>query len=192
MIQLLELGPCGAHPAHPPGRRNLLQVGQQNGEKAIQSMRRFLYAISLSIILSGCSILAKTPTTFPPWYPVVNNNGDPIFAVFEGRIPCTDCQVIKLGLALYEDPKTNTPTTYEMSRLFVGKGNDRTVNEGKWLITSGTKLDPQAVVYQLDSNAPQEFRSFWAIDQDILFILDQAMNPRVGNGAWSYVLDRTH
>jgi hypothetical protein len=155
-------------------------------------MKIIVLLMSILIILSGCGYLAETPATFEPWYPSVNENGDSIFAVFESRIPCADCEVIKFGLALYWDRETKTPTTYEMARVYVGKGNDRTVNKGTWIITSGTKLDPQTAVYQLDSNAPQEFRSFWAIGQDILFILDQNMNPRVGNAAWGYALNKTH
>lgn len=154
-------------------------------------MRRIIFLASILIIMSGCAYFKKAPTTFEPWYPVVNENGDPVFTVFESRIPCAviDCTKIKFALALYRNRETKAPTTYKMARVYVGKGNDRTVNEGTWIITRGTKLDPQAVVYQLDSNAPQEFRSYWAIGQDILFILDQDMNPRVGDASYGYALN---
>jgi hypothetical protein len=157
-------------------------------------IRLYLLVVSLiAIIITGCGNLTETPAaTFAPWYPSVNENGDPVFAVFESRIPCADCEVIKFSLVLYWDQETKTPTTYEMARVYVGKGNDRTINKGTWTITAGTKLDPQAVVYQLNSNAPEEFLSFWAIGRDILFILDQDMNPRVGTAAWSYALNKTH
>jgi hypothetical protein len=140
---------------------------------------------------SSCTSLGGTPTAFPPWYPLTNEKGDTVFAIFESRIPCADCQTIKFGLALYWEPKTKTPTTYQMSRIHVGQGNDRTVNAGTWTITSGTKLDPQAVVYKLDANAPPEFRTYWAIGQDILFILDPELKPRVGNAGYSYALNKT-
>jgi len=42
----------------------------------------------------------------------------------------------------------------------------------------GAKFDPQAAV-------------FWAIGQDILFILDQDGGPRVGNAGYGYALNRT-
>lgn len=163
-----------------------------SGGKVVQIMKRTIFLLSILIMLSGCGNLVKTTATFAPWYPSVNENGDPVFAVFESRIPCADCEKIKFGLALYQDQETKAPTTYMMARVYVAKGDDRTVNKGIWTVTHGTKLDPQAIVYQLDSNAPQEFRSFWAIGQDILFILDQDMNPRVGDAGYGYALNRTH
>ena len=137
----------------------------------------------------------KAPATFPPWYPAVNANGDPAVADFENHTPCPldaseGCNKMKFGIVFYKDPKTQAPTTYLMSRVFVGVGNIRHVSQGTWTITHGTKLDPQAVVYQLDSNAPQEFRSYWVIGKDILFILDQDMKPRLGDAAYGYALNR--
>ncbi len=134
------------------------------------------------ITLSACGSATEATATLSPWYPSVNENGDPVSVVYEGRVPCDDCQVLKIGLALYRDQDTNEPSTYELSRVHVGKGNDRTVNKGSWQITSGTSLDPQAVVYQLDENAPREYRSFWVIGEDILFILDEDMSSQGWDG----------
>ncbi len=144
----------------------------------------------LTSTATGCNAQTKTPTTVEPWYPATNKNGDEVFAVFESRIPCDDCEKIKFALALYVDSKTQQPTTYQMARVYVAKGNDRTINTGTWTITHGTSLDPQAVVYRLDTNAPEEFQYFWAIGDDILFILDQEMKPRVGTAGYSYALNR--
>lgn len=148
---------------------------------------RLLPALAL-MVLAGC---APSPSVPQAWYPPVNARGDPVFAVFESRIPCADCEKIKFALALYRDRDTQAPTTYRLARVYVGNGNDRTVNEGTWSITRGAKPDPQAVVYRLDAAAPAEFRSFWAIGQDILFILDQDGGPRVGNAGYGYALNRT-
>lgn len=153
-------------------------------------------------VLSGTALylfqqgyFQKAQTVFPPWYPAVNENGDPAVADFENHTLCpldaaSTCNRMKFGIVFYRDPQTQAPTTYIMSRLFVGVDDVRHVSQGTWTVTHGTKLDPQAIVYQLDSNAPQEFRSFWAVDEDILFILDQDMKPRLGDGAYGYVLNR--
>ncbi len=150
-------------------------------------MKRLWLVIWLLVLLAGC---AADDAPLPPWYPAVNADGDPVFAVFESRIPCENCEKIKFALALYTDPAGGAPTTYQMARVFVGRGNDRIINEGNWSITRGTSLDPQAVVYRLDSGAPEEFQAFWAIGEDILFILDQDMQPRVGDAGYSYALNR--
>jgi len=149
-----------------------------------------LLLICVASITTGCNAQSKTPITVEPWYPATNENGNEVFAVFESRIPCDDCEKIKFALALYVDSKTQQPTTYQMARVYVGTGNDRTINTGTWTIIRGTSLDSQAVVYRLDENAPDEFQYFWAIGDNILFILDQGMNPRVGTAGYSYALNR--
>lgn len=156
-------------------------------------MKNLILLVSVLIIMSGCGYFRNAPTTFEPWYPAANESGDPVFAVFEGRIPCMaipECSKTKVGLALYHHAQTQLPTTYLLARVDVGTGNDRVTNAGTWTITHGTALDPQASVYQLDENAPQDFRSYWAIGQDILFMLDQDRKPKVGDASYSYVLNR--
>jgi hypothetical protein len=141
-------------------------------------------------LLTGCAAQPQVPTAEEPWYPATSGNGDEVFAVFESRIPCDDCEKIKFALVLYVDGETKQPTAYQMARVYVAKGDERIVNSGGWTITSGTSLDPRAVVYQLDANAPHEFRYFWAIGEDILFILDQEKEPRVGTAGYGYALNR--
>jgi len=155
-----------------------------------QLLEKVLLLIFVLILAIGCNTQSETPTTVEQWYPATNENGDEVFAVFESRIPCDDCEKIKFALALYVDSKTQQPTTYQMARVYVAKGNDRTINTGTWTIIRGTSLDSQAVVYRLDANAPDEFQYYWAIGEDILFILDQEMYPRVGTAGYSYALNR--
>jgi hypothetical protein len=135
---------------------------------------------------------------FGPWYPTQNENGNPAVVDFENHIPCVakddepieSCDRIKFGLVLYRDAQTQEPTTYIMSRVHVGIGSKRLVTKGTWKISRGTGLDAQAAVYTLDQNAPKEFRNFWPIGDDILFILDRNMLPRVGDAAYGYALNR--
>jgi hypothetical protein len=146
-----------------------------------------LFVLVLAFLAAACG---STPAPLEPWYPAHNARGEAVAAVFESRIPCDDCQTIKLGLALYRDAR-GAPTTYRMARVHVGKGDERTVNEGAWRIERGTKLDPQAPVVRLDGNAPAEFRAFWTIGEDILFVLDRDLSPRVGTAGYGYALNRT-
>jgi hypothetical protein len=136
------------------------------------------------------------PTTFSSWYPMTNEDGDPAFADFENHVPCTDdferldgCDRMKFGIVFYRDAETGAPTSYVMSRIYVGLGDERTVDTGTWSIVHGTALDVEAIVYRLDSGAPPEFGAFWAIGEDILFVLDRELNPRVGDAGYSYALN---
>jgi NlpE N-terminal domain len=149
----------------------------------------------VSVLLAaslGCSSVPESPAAPPPWYPMADQHGNPLFAVFESRIPCADCEKIKFALALYRDKATNAPATYQLARVYVaGSPEGRIVVAGTWTITTGTKLDPNATVYRLDTRAPVEFRAFWAMGQDILFILDADTSPRVGTAGYGYALNRT-
>jgi NlpE N-terminal domain len=151
----------------------------------------------LVVAVAGCESQPGISTVSEPWYPSTNERGDPILAVFEGRVPCADpeyvkCEKIKVALVLYHEGTSRKPTTYKLARVYVAASPEgsRVVVDGAWTITKGTKLDPAAPVYKLDASAPQEFRSYWVIDRDILFILDEDLSPRVGTASWSYVLNR--
>ncbi len=124
------------------------------------------------------------------------------YGVFQGRTPCGDCQLVKMSLTLYRSPD-GAATVYRLARGFVGKGNDRYLTEGKWMSVSA---GDHPVVYRLDSNSPTELASygdrvppgvgrvaaFLPIGNDILLLLDRNLEPRVGDGAFSFTLSRTH
>jgi hypothetical protein len=149
------------------------------------------------LVIAGVWYQQKTSETnagivIEPYYPLVNSEGDPILGVFESRIPCGDCYAIKFGLILYQDPETKQPTTYMLSRVHVGSGDIRTVNEGKWSKEKGAAGYPEATIFKLDNNAPEEFRSYWTLNDNLLLILDPYGNPRIGHAGFGYILNKTY
>ena len=126
-----------------------------------------------------------------------------IVGVFDGRTPCNSgllelngissngCQIIKCRLILYQDSITHTPTSFQIYTVYVGKGDTRYSNTGKWKMLKGTKTDPGAIVYQLepDSGKPQSLVLLKA-DNNILFFLDENTNHMVGDTYTSYTLNR--
>ena len=54
----------------------------------------------------------------------------------------------------------------------------------------GTKTDPEAIVYQLDSDQPKVSVYLLKGDDNVLFVLDQERNYRVGDSYLSYTLNR--
>jgi hypothetical protein len=129
--------------------------------------------------------------SFDPPYPETNSSGDPILAVLEGRIPCSvaGCDKRKVGLVLYESKKDRAPATYWLG--VVGThGNDRVVTQGSWEIRRGVTGYPDALVYVLDSNTEDDLRYFWRVNDNIVLLLDERMNPKVGTAAWGYMLSR--
>lgn len=117
--------------------------------------------------------------------------GSILYGVFEGRIPCADCEKVKMGLTLHQNAKDHSPTTYVLQRVSVGKGNDVTVTEGKWKRIRGTKKDKKAVILRLEGNTPPEYSHFLAVGDDLLLLMDADLEPRVGDAGYSFTLSRT-
>lgn len=148
------------------------------------------------IVPSPGKVTAKTSSA-PP---IATDSS--IVGVFDGRTPCykdlleltgisaAGCQIIKLRLTLSQDVSTHTPTTFEFQTIYVGKGDTKYTPKGKWRMTQGTKTDPQAIVYQLDSEKPNVSLLLQKADDNILFFLDKERNLLVGNNYSSYTLNR--
>jgi NlpE N-terminal domain len=121
-----------------------------------------------------------------------------ILARYEGRSPCreiareinktvnADCMKLKWDLTLYQNPATGLPTTYMLKGTFYRQR----IGEGKWAVIRGTKTNPDAIVYQLDPDKAQGSLFLLKADDNILFFLDKEKNLLVGNGDFSYTLNR--
>jgi hypothetical protein len=135
--------------------------------------------------------------------------GPSVFGVFEGRFPCPDvarqlkisidanCAKLKCDLTLYQDSVTFQPTKFALT--IVGGGD--VVNqdggsyrlkllEGKWAIVKGMKSNPDAEVYQLDFGKLGAYLYLLKGDENVLFILDENKEFRVGNVDFSFTLNR--
>jgi hypothetical protein len=97
-----------------------------------------------------------------------------------------ECTKIKWQLILYRDPETHTPTTFALGG-FVWRNQPKT---GKWSIVKGTREDPAAEVYRLDTDDQNGFLSFLKADDNILLFLDKNRELLVGNEHFSYTLNR--
>jgi len=156
------------------------------------------FAVLLLLAAQGCAQPSRDPARLEHWYPSANEQGDALAAVFEGRIPCSrpelaGCDKVKVSLALYGKGHPDPPTTYKLALVYVAADPEgsRLVVSGSASVVRGTGLDPLATVYRLDARAPSELQAYWLIGKDILFVLDERLNPRVGTAGWSYVLNRT-
>ena len=153
---------------------------------------------------TGVNSQTSTPLPIP--------RGPEIYGVFQANTPCSaqarplpqipadaDCNQMKWDLVLFQDPATGTPTTYRLNSSYglskqgtndlIDRGTPIAM-KGKWTITTGTKTDPEATVYQLNMNDNQTFVSFLKVSDDLIHVLSSEKTLLVGNGAWSYTLDR--
>jgi hypothetical protein len=172
--------------------RDKIQTNMKPGQpiRFLMVVIAVLCGSGLGLLEGGCS--QKAATTFDPPYPERNVNGNPIFVVFEGRVPCTipKCTVTKVQLVLYQNQETGAPATYWLGLVHVGLGNERIVTEGAWEIQHGVNQYPEGVVYKIDSKTDVAFQYYWRVSDRILLILDENLSPKVGNAAWNYALSR--
>ena len=132
------------------------------------------------------------------------------FGVFVGTSLCAEvarpllgiprdaqCDRTKWSLALHVDALTRKPTTYKLSseygyhvdnRTLLMKGSN--VREGRWKIAKGVKADPNAIVYQLDTDDAGLTISFQLLDANLIHLLDRDNSMTVGNAAQSFTLSR--
>jgi len=135
--------------------------------------------------------------------------GPSVLGVFEGRPPCleiarqlkisttTDCVKLKWDLTFYRDPFSFQPTTYILHIVGAGdvvkqEGSSyrRKLLEGKWAIIKGIKSNPDTEVYQLELGKPGAYFYLLKGDENVLFVLDENKEFRVGNEDFSYTLNR--
>ena len=125
-------------------------------------------------------------------------SGSSVFGVFEGRPPCKeiakqlhipisgDCPKLKWRLTFYHDPVTKAPTNYKLEGSFFSEKE----RLGKWTVLKGMPSNPKAIIIQLDPDKPEDYFYFLKGDNNVLFILDENKNLRVGNLDFSYTLNR--
>jgi hypothetical protein len=125
--------------------------------------------------------------------------GPSVFGVFDGRSPCQSaarelkidvsgsCFKLKWRITLYQDPKTQAPTTYKMEDSL----HRRKAREGTWSIIRGTETDPNAIFYRLTPTKAEGALLLLRGDENVLFFSNQHGKPLVGNAEFSYTLHRT-
>lgn len=118
--------------------------------------------------------------------------------IFDGRTPCLDfakeknltvapdCFKLKWKLILNKDPKTLQPTTYSLSSTF-SRVRDLT---GKWTIKKGISSNPNAVIYELDPDKPEQSICLLLGDENVAFFLHKDNQLFKGNEDFSYTLNK--
>jgi hypothetical protein len=142
--------------------------------------------------LPACDSDLEPPPPFPGAV-----EGQALLGVYEGRFPCDgQCQRLKTALALFQDPAARAPTIYQMREIPVGNDDGIRDSRGAWTVVRGAPASPDAPVYVLQPEAapgsaaaaPVHYLRF---DDNLLLLLDQALNARVGNASHSFTLSRT-
>jgi hypothetical protein len=121
---------------------------------------------------------------------------------FDCRAPCdkkllqlsdksaAGCNIIKLRLTLYQDSITHTPSSFLINKIYVGKGDTRYENTGKWEIVKGKRNGSDVIIYKLHAYKDNLEFNLLKGDNNLLFFLDENMNFQVGDYYTSFTLNR--
>jgi hypothetical protein len=112
---------------------------------------------------------------------------------FEGRTPCnvpgiipagTLCYKLKWYIVFYANPEKNDAGTYKIYGTPYRKQGGK---KGSWKIENGKA---GRVIYQLDDGNGSAFLHLLKLDEHILIFIDAAGRLLVGDGDFSYTLNR--
>jgi hypothetical protein len=123
--------------------------------------------------------------------------GPTVFGVFEGRSPCqgiarqlgiaveSGCQKVKWRVTLFQDSATHEPTRYKIESSLQLEA----AREGDWSIVREPR-GPGSLAYRLEPAAGEQPVVLLRGDDNVLFILDERLRPRIGHAGFSYTLNR--
>ena len=98
-----------------------------------------------------------------------------LVGTFEGVLQCADCEGIKTELTLYQDAANSENNNYILKETYLGNktGDTSFSSTGKWDILRGIKGSPDAVVYFLNYDEPEDSRYYLKKSEDSLLMLDK-------------------
>jgi uncharacterized lipoprotein NlpE involved in copper resistance len=91
-------------------------------------------------------------------------------------VPCADCSGILTELSLYARSRSQfDDATYKLTQTYLGtRDGDRAVKSaGRWTVLRGNNADPNATIYQLNFDRPQEILNFLRVSDQELELLDR-------------------
>jgi putative hemolysin len=99
-----------------------------------------------------------------------------VFGTWQGTTPCADCSGIVTTLTLYQkSAKDFSHMVYRQRLKYIDRGSFTTY--GTWTIVHGMPGNPEATVYQLNSDKPENTQYYLQVDSDALQQLDREMKP---------------
>jgi uncharacterized lipoprotein NlpE involved in copper resistance len=75
-------------------------------------------------------------------------------------------------------PNQFAQPTYKLKETYLGtRDGDRTFESiGRWTTLRGNRADPNATIYQLNYDQPQDIRNFLRVNEEELRVLDRQQN----------------
>ena len=142
-------------------------------------MKQFLVAMLVPMLcLSYSGVQAYTLPSTP--YPEVTTAPNPNAAylgIYQGTLPCADCQGIAMELTLKENGKSKSKT-FVLKQKYLGKPATQSMYTvtGKWFLATGNKQNPKARILQLIPDGKEDLLYFELLKDGSIKMLDRRQN----------------
>ncbi len=122
-------------------------------------------AVTLSFKRQKAGAAPEVTQTFAVQVTVASGEPKPdvLLGTYQGTTACADCTGIQTRLRLYAKGKTDfTETIFILTRTYLGgRGGDQGFTDrGEWAILKGDATDPDATVYALNPDQPEQAQYF--------------------------------
>lgn len=144
-------------------------------------MKKLVVIALIACQLMSCNSKKKEETTTT----ISTENTDDIIAetdslgkvtVYQGVLPCADCEGIETELKIYSGDGTMESHKYELSSTYKGKSAKKFTEQGNFNIERGLGNDDNGTIYILNYDKPeseQTYYGFTSATPDVIYLLDR-------------------
>ncbi len=129
------------------------------------------------VLASACTHLRHEQTAAAEVPHATHQDLPVLMGRYTGVLLCADCPGIRTELSLYVQGAFREPATYVLRETYLESGNGDLsfTTTGRWTIRRGSTADPNATVYQLNFDRPDQIRNFLKVGDKELRMLDGAL-----------------
>lgn len=141
-------------------------------------MKKVLFVLIAACLMS-CNSKKKEETTPTPSEEIMDvESTDSILGkvvVYEGLLPCANCEGIKTVLKIYQGDGTIESHKFELTSVYKGKSEKKFIEKGSYDTERGLENDPDGTIYVLNFETPnstQTFYGYYSASPDKVFLLN--------------------
>lgn len=142
-------------------------------------MKKVVLLFVVIFLFLSCNSNKKGENVSAPVETVENESTESVLgnvAVYEGLLPCADCEGIETILKIYQGDGTIESHKFELTSIYKGKEPEKKfVEKGNYNVERGLENDPDGTIYVLNydkSKADELYYGYTAKTPDKIFLLN--------------------
>jgi len=142
-------------------------------------MKKLVLLLVVTFLSMSCNSNKKEENIQGPLENVDNESTESVLGqvmVYEGVLPCADCEGIETILKIYQGDGTIEGHTFELTSIYKGKEpNNKFVVTGNYNLERGLEKDPDGTIYILNYDKPeanQVFYGYSSKDPHTIYLLN--------------------